>query len=76
MPTYTLYSTPGCHLCEQAYTLITEIEQIHDFKEVDISTDNLLLSHYGESIPVLRNNQSGEELNWPFEKEQIEYFIE
>ncbi|MEN8129964.1 MAG: glutaredoxin family protein [Pseudomonadota bacterium] len=76
MPTYTLYSTPGCHLCEQACALITAIEQVIDFEEIDISTDDLLLSRYGESIPVLRNNQTGDELNWPFVKKQIERFIE
>ncbi|MCP4409766.1 MAG: glutaredoxin family protein, partial [Gammaproteobacteria bacterium] len=35
MPTYTLYSTPGCHLCEQACALITATEQVPDFEEID-----------------------------------------
>jgi glutaredoxin len=76
MPTYSLYSTPGCHLCEQASQLITAIEKNIDLVEIDISTDDLLLARYGESIPVLQNNQTGEALYWPFAKKQIERFIE
>ncbi|MCP4410243.1 MAG: glutaredoxin family protein [Gammaproteobacteria bacterium] len=76
MPTFTLYATSGCHLCEQACALLNATKQDLDFVEIDICTDEILLSRYGESIPVLQNNQTGEALYWPFVKKQIERFIE
>jgi glutaredoxin len=52
----TVYSRPGCHLCEQA---IEEIVAIHDegrsfeLHEVDIESDELLLRRMLEKIPVV-----------------------
>jgi glutaredoxin len=52
----TVYSRPGCHLCEEA---IEEIVAIHgegrefDLHEVDIESDELLLRRMLEKIPVV-----------------------
>ena len=56
MTQVTVYSRPGCHLCEQA---IEEIVAIHDegrsfeLHEVDIESDELLLRRMLEKIPVV-----------------------
>jgi glutaredoxin len=56
MTVVTVYSKPGCHLCEEA---IEEIVTIHaegrDFElhEVDIESDELLLRRMLEKIPVV-----------------------
>jgi hypothetical protein len=50
----TLYSRPGCHLCEDALAVIervcTELGEL--WTEVDITTDPELLRRFGEEIPV------------------------
>ena len=56
----TLYSRPGCHLCDEMKAVIARVvgEQAADItlEEVDISTDAELESRYGTEIPVLLVN--------------------
>jgi orotidine-5'-phosphate decarboxylase len=53
--TLTLYSRPGCHLCDEMKAVIEEIRvrQAFDLREIDISTDPSLEARYGVEIPVL-----------------------
>lgn len=51
LPELTLYSRPGCHLCEQAHTHLLALD--YRFTEVDISGDAELERLYGHDIPVL-----------------------
>jgi glutaredoxin len=46
-----LYGRPGCHLCDEARTVLERIG--HPFEEVDIETDDALLVRYLERIPVV-----------------------
>ena len=46
-----LYGRPGCHLCDEARTVLERIG--HPFDEVDIETDDALLVRYLERIPVV-----------------------
>lgn len=48
-------SKPGCHLCEAARAVLTDIcaETGHTFTEVDITSDAELQQIYGETIPVV-----------------------
>lgn len=50
----TLYSKPGCHLCEDARVVVAAVcaELAESFTEVDISADADLMAEYGEQIPV------------------------
>jgi glutaredoxin len=50
----TLYTRPGCHLCEQAASALQALRAELDFElaECDISTDERLLRAYFERIPV------------------------
>ncbi len=54
----TLYSRPGCHLCEDMKETVAPIA--HDLgctvTEVDISGDSELETLYGADIPVLLVN--------------------
>jgi len=57
----TLYSRPGCHLCDDmkaAIARVTSREHAVDvtLEEIDISTDADLESRYGTEIPVLLLN--------------------
>ncbi|GGY72596.1 glutaredoxin family protein [Cellvibrio zantedeschiae] len=72
-----LYSTVGCHLCEQAKTILWPVLQQYQFRlsEIDIAEDDKLIEQYGTRIPVLRVANYSNELNWPFTAEQVDAFF-
>jgi hypothetical protein len=75
MSRLTLYHTVGCHLCEEAEALVLACVANPDcMKKTDIAEDDALLARYGLSIPVLRNHDSGRELNWPFGAGDVQAF--
>jgi len=71
-----LYGTAGCHLCEQAETLLLPLVAAGkaQVELVDISTDEVLLARYGVRIPVLAGigaDGAWLELGWPFDQAQV-----
>ena len=54
MPRVTLYSRPGCHLCEDARAVIARVcaDLGEEFAEVSIDDDPALQDRFGEEIPV------------------------
>jgi glutaredoxin len=60
--TVTLYSRPGCHLCEEARAVLDRLRETTAFEidEIDIEADDVLHARYLERIPVVAIN--GEEL--------------
>lgn len=59
MKTLTLYSRPGCHLCE---LLAAEVAPLlgngYAIQEVDISEHPTLTRRYGLRIPVLADGEN------------------
>jgi glutaredoxin len=55
MRTVTLYTQPGCHLCDDARRVLEAAR--HDFgfelEEIDIRTDSTIRKRYRERIPVV-----------------------
>ena len=53
----TLYSRPGCHLCDEMKTIVQRVARASSdavtIDEIDISTDADLEARYGLDIPVL-----------------------
>lgn len=51
----TLYSKPGCHLCDEMKAVIERVavRVPVDLEIVDISTDSALETRFREEIPVL-----------------------
>ena len=53
----TLYSRPGCHLCEEMKAVVQRVARAVDasiaVEEIDISTNPDLEARYGLEIPVL-----------------------
>ena len=51
----TIYSRPGCHLCDEMKALVQRVAVSTPFSldEVDISGDATLEARYGLEIPVL-----------------------
>ena len=57
--TVTLYSKPGCHLCEDVRAALDELQSELDFAidEIDITRDAALFARYQFEIPVLLKDQ-------------------
>ena len=51
----TLFSKPGCHLCEEMRVLLDELQPEYGFAidEIDITQDDELHRRYLERIPVV-----------------------
>lgn len=72
--TVVLYTTLGCHLCEQARELLLMVNPGLEIDAVDIAEDDALIARYGERIPVLERN--GHELGWPFGLLDVQAFLQ
>ena len=68
MKTVTLYTRPGCHLCDDARAALLRVRTAapFDLVEIDIEGDDALHRAYLERIPVVAVD--GEEL--------FEYFVD
>jgi glutaredoxin len=66
--TVTLYSQPGCHLCDDARVALERVRARFPFElsELDINSDDALQRAYLERIPVVELD--GEEL--------FQYFVD
>ena len=53
--TITLYTRPGCHLCDDARAALKRVQQQHPFTltEIDIESDDALHRALLERIPVV-----------------------
>ncbi|WP_027847715.1 glutaredoxin family protein [Marinospirillum minutulum] len=71
----TLYTTSGCHLCNQALALLEPwLAKGLKLALVDIAEDDLLMARYGVRIPVVAS-PNGVELGWPFNAEGLANWI-
>ena len=54
----TIYSRPGCHLCDEMKSVVARVARNIPLsvEEIDISTDPALEARYGAEIPVLMVN--------------------
>ena len=75
-PSYCLFSTSGCHLCDEAELLIRQALSLGRWRSLDIAEDDRLSLTYGTRIPVLRHEGSGRELDWPFGRGDLVRFLE
>ena len=75
-PECQLLGTLGCHLCEVAEALLMPFVENGLLVElIDIAEEEGMVERYGLRIPVLRRCDSGAELNWPFDGEQVVEFL-
>jgi glutaredoxin len=72
-----LYSTAGCHLCEQAKVIVWPLLLQYQYRlqEIDIADDDKLIAKYGVSIPVIGSPISERELRWPFNTKEVDLFF-
>lgn len=73
MSQFYLYTTLGCHLCEQAESLIKTQEAALGFswQAKEIADQDHLVELYGVKIPVLHCCTTQLELSWPFDEDEL-----
>lgn len=74
-----LYTTAGCHLCEDAEAILRYCQQYRsdlNWMVVDIAADEALVRQYGLRIPVIRSVAGSTELGWPFDAGQVMALLE
>lgn len=76
-PSYVLYGTLGCHLCDVAARQLAQLAAARPlcWQVVDIADDEALLQRYGDRIPVLARPDGGE-LAWPFSLPELMRFCQ
>jgi hypothetical protein len=73
-----LYTTAGCHLCEQAESILRAVAAgnpaLH-WTPVDISEDPVLVDAYGLRIPVVKLPGRQQDLGWPFDEAALRDYL-
>jgi hypothetical protein len=72
-----LYTTLGCHLCDDALAIAQPIldKKGWALSLVEIADSPELLDKYGVRIPVLARVDSHDEIAWPFDIAEIELLL-
>lgn len=70
----TLFQRDDCKLCDEAIALLAAA-RVPEFTSVWIDEDAALEARYGERVPVLRDDEAGRELDWPFDAESLRAFL-
>jgi len=65
-----LYQRDDCHLCDLALDVLAQA-RVPVFTSVFIDDDADLEARYGDRVPVLRDQESARELNWPFDAQTV-----
>ena len=72
----TLYTTLGCHLCEQALSQLHELQREGlpvDIVQTEIADTEDLMTKYGVRIPVIAAGDA--EIGWPFTLPELRAFL-
>jgi len=69
-----LYQRDDCPLCDQALAVLAQA-RAPDFESIWIDGDGALEARYGTRVPVLRDADSGRELDWPFDAEAVRRWL-
>ena len=66
MSRFILFQRDDCHLCDLALEVLAAAS-FPEFESVFVDDDAALEAAYGHRVPVLRDQASGAELDWPFD---------
>ena len=69
-----LYQRDDCHLCDLALEVLASA-RVPEFESVFIDGDKALEERYGVRVPVLRDDDTGVELDWPFDTDRLRAFL-
>lgn len=68
-----LFGTTGCHLCDDAVLILSSFDYI-TIEYIDIAEQIQWQAKYSVLIPVLYHAESGNELFWPFNYDDVNVF--
>lgn len=73
-----LYTTAGCHLCEQAEQLLRVVADLNQLSwhAVDIAEDAALVERFGVRIPVIQVAGAADDLGWPFDEATLINYLQ
>jgi hypothetical protein len=71
---FLLFQRDDCHLCDLALEALA-LARAPEFGSVFIDGDEALEARYGTRVPVLRDEASGRELDWPFTPDTLAAFL-
>jgi glutaredoxin len=69
-----LYQRDDCPLCDHALAVLAAA-RTPEFESVWIDEDARLERGYGARVPVLRDDDTGRELDWPFDADAVRAFL-
>lgn len=69
-----LFQRDDCQLCDLAMAILAQANA-PDFETVFIDDDEALEARYGIRVPVLRDDASGVELDWPFDADRLRLWL-
>lgn len=70
----SLIQKDDCHLCDLAWEVLAAAD-VADFESVWMDGDEALTARYGLRVPVLRREDTGAELGWPFDATTVREFL-
>ncbi len=70
----TLFQRDDCPLCDRALALLAAAH-VPEFDSVWIDDEAALEARYGTRVPVLRDEDSERELEWPFDVAALQAFV-
>jgi glutaredoxin len=71
-----LYTGTDCDLCTKAEHLLAEAGFKDEVAKLFIDDDEELTARYGDQIPVLMSESTGEKLAWPFTASQVRELLD
>lgn len=77
LKTLYLYTTLGCHLCEDAKRLAWPVLEHYGWRleDIEIADSDDLMARYSLRIPVVKRDDCGEDLGWPFEQAALAEYL-
>lgn len=70
-----LYSGQGCCLCDEAEALLLEVKPGAKYSKIDVRLDPQNYHLYATRIPILKRQDTAQELAWPFNQLQLREFL-
>ncbi|WOI35725.1 glutaredoxin family protein [Alteromonas sp. CI.11.F.A3] len=72
------YTGPQCSLCDLADIELANTQQFSSLnvEKVNIRNSTDLYHLYGARIPVLKREDNGAEIGWPFDTNALETFLQ
>ncbi|MDB2330129.1 glutaredoxin family protein [Alteromonas sp.] len=72
------YTGPQCSLCDHADTELANTSHYRtlSIEKVNVRENSELYHLYGARIPVLKRDDNGSEIGWPFSTADLEEFLQ